>query len=39
LPLEGVAFEGGKVYSVFAVGLLAGETLEVIVVEDSFGSP
>ncbi|MGK0619959.1 DUF4397 domain-containing protein [Meiothermus cerbereus] len=39
LPLEGVAFEGGKVYSVFAVGLLAGETLEVVVVEDSFGSP
>ncbi|RIH78759.1 DUF4397 domain-containing protein [Meiothermus hypogaeus] len=39
LPLEGVAFEGGKVYSVFAVGLLAGETLEVIVIEDSFGSP
>ncbi|MCS7067046.1 MAG: DUF4397 domain-containing protein [Meiothermus sp.] len=39
LPLEGVAFEAGKVYSVFAVGLLAGQTLEVIVVEDSFGSP
>lgn len=39
LPLEGLAFEGGKVYSVFAVGLLAGQTLEVIVVEDSFGSP
>ncbi len=39
LPLEGVAFEAGKVYSVFAVGLLAGETLEVVVVEDSFGGP
>lgn len=39
LPLEGVGFEGGKVYTVFAVGLLAGETLGVVVVEDSFGSP
>ncbi|RDI96003.1 DUF4397 domain-containing protein [Meiothermus sp. QL-1] len=39
LPLEGVAFEGGKVYSVFAVGLVAGQTLEVVVVEDSYGSP
>jgi hypothetical protein len=39
LPLEGVAFEGGKVYSVFAVGLLARESLEVVVVEDTFGSP
>jgi len=39
LPLDGVAFESGKVYSVFAVGLLAGETLEVVVVEDTFGSP
>jgi hypothetical protein len=39
LRLDGVAFEAGKVYSVFAVGLLANETLEVVVVEDSFGSP
>ncbi|MDX2006626.1 MAG: DUF4397 domain-containing protein [Meiothermus sp.] len=36
LPLDGVAFEAGKVYSVFAVGSLADNTLEVVVVEDSF---
>ncbi|RIH82128.1 hypothetical protein Mlute_02592 [Meiothermus luteus] len=39
LPLEGVAFEEGKVYSVFAVGRVADQSLEVVVVEDSFGSP
>jgi hypothetical protein len=36
LPLDGVAFEAGKVYSVFAVGSLANNSLEVVVVEDSF---
>ncbi len=39
LPLDGVAFESGRVYSVFAVGLVAGQTLEVVVVDDTFGSP
>jgi len=36
LPLSGLAFASGKVYTVFAVGSSADKTLDAVVVEDTY---